>query len=100
MDQIKLPVLYGQNGVVQKSFDADAFHPESGTVLEVEAGRGYANNQFLKDFFQACMMHEACHLVIAVRNHYRNIRDYDKVVNGSTRFTPLGGLPFHSRQLR
>lgn len=34
VDQIKLPVLFGQNGVVQKGFDADAFHPESGTVLE------------------------------------------------------------------
>jgi hypothetical protein len=25
-------------------------------VLEVEAGRAYRNNQFLKDIFQACMM--------------------------------------------
>ena len=80
-NQIKLPVLYGQNDAVQKSFDADAFHSASGTVLEVEAGRGYANNQFLKDLFQACMMPDAKHLAIAVRNDYRDSRDFFKVVN-------------------
>ena len=80
-NQIKLPVLYGQNGFVQKSFDADAFHPPSGTVLEVEAGRGYANNQFLKDLFQACMMADAQHIAIAVRNDYLGSKDFIRIVN-------------------
>lgn len=44
------------NGKLDKSFEADALHKELGFVLEVEAGRGVTNNQFLKDLFQACMM--------------------------------------------
>jgi len=30
--------------------------------LEVEAGRAYTNYQFLKDLFQACMMHDVQYL--------------------------------------
>jgi hypothetical protein len=45
----------------------------------VEAGRGVTNYQFLKDLFQACMMHEVSYLAIAVRNKYRNSHDYEKV---------------------
>jgi hypothetical protein len=37
------------------------------------------NNQFLKDIFQACMMHDVLHLAIAVRNIYRNSDDFAKV---------------------
>ena len=44
--KIKIPVLFGENGKVEKSFDADAFEKKSGTVLEVEAGRGVMNYQF------------------------------------------------------
>src|SRR5262245_13344450 len=47
-DKIPVPVLFGINGMFEKSFHADAHH-ETGIVLEVEAGRGYTNNQFLKD---------------------------------------------------
>ena len=48
-------------------------------VVEVEAGRGYLNNQFLKDLFQACMMHNVDYCAIAVRNHYIKSRDFEKV---------------------
>src|SRR5438034_2241640 len=56
LDKINVPVLFGRNGRVQKSFDADAYNEETRTVLEIEAGRGVTNNQFLKDLFEACMM--------------------------------------------
>ncbi len=52
-DEIEVPVLFGLNGRVEKSFLADAFHEGDGVVLEVEAGRGVVNNQFLKDLFHA-----------------------------------------------
>jgi len=78
--KIHVPVLYGMNGKVEKSFDADAWHREGKMVLEVEAGRGYLNNQFLKDLFQACMMHDVQYCAIAVRNLYIKSRDFDKVV--------------------
>lgn len=79
-EKIHVPVLFGRNGKLEKSFEADAFHKGSRFVLEVEAGRGVANNQFLKDLFQACMMHDVQFLGIAIRNDYRGNADFDKVV--------------------
>ena len=80
LGKVKVPVLFGRNGRLEKSFDADAFHRDLGFVLEVEAGRGVVNNQFLKDLFQACMMHEVFYLGIAIRNVYLKSPDFDKVV--------------------
>ena len=77
-DKVYVPVLFGLNGRVEKSFDADAHHRKEGFVLEVEAGRGVVNNQFLKDLFQACMMHDVRQLAIAVRNIYRTSRDFER----------------------
>lgn len=98
-DKVKVPVLFGRNGGVEKYFDADAYHANKGFVLEVEAGRGVANNQFLKDLFQACMMHEVKFLGIAVRNIYRQSKDFDTVnkffdtMYASTRLQlPLEGI--------
>jgi hypothetical protein len=78
--KIHVPVLFGLNGRVEKAFDADAWNRAERMVLEVEAGRGYLNNQFLKDLFQACMMHEVDYCAIAVRNLYIKSPDFDKVV--------------------
>lgn len=69
-NKISVPVLFGRNGAVAKSFEADAYHKDTKTVIEVEAGRALTNHQFLKDLFEACMMNEAEYLVIAVRNLY------------------------------
>ena len=77
--KIRVPVLFGQRGTVAKSFEADAYLPDEGFVIEVEAGRGVTNYQFLKDLFQACMMHDVYYLAIAVRNMYRGSNDFDKV---------------------
>lgn len=65
---------------MEKAFDADGYNSDTRTVIEVEAGRGVLNNQFLKDLFQACMMHEVDNLVIAVRNIYKNNEDFNVVV--------------------
>ena len=80
-EKITRPVLFGGGGAPERTFEADAFHAASGLVLEVEAGRGVTNYQFLKDLFQACMMQDAEHLMIAVRNKYRVSQDYAKVVS-------------------
>jgi len=45
----------------------------------VEAGRAVVNNQFLKDFFEACMMQDVDYVVIAVRNDYRGNNDFEAV---------------------
>lgn len=77
--RICVPVLFGLNGSFEKTFDADAYHPVEGFVVEVEAGRGFVNNQFLKDLFQACMMHDVRYLAIALRKDYRGSNDFMKV---------------------
>jgi hypothetical protein len=78
-DKIVVPVLFGRKGKVLKCFNADAHAASKGWVFEVEAGRAVDNNQFLKDIFQACMMHDVLHLAIAVRNTYHNSDDFAKV---------------------
>ena len=80
-DKIHVPVLFGRNGQATKTFEADAYHADEGIVLEVEAGRGYANNQFLKDLFQASVMQGVEYAAIAVRLKYRDSPDFERVVN-------------------
>ena len=77
--KIRVPVLFGNRGSVSKSFEADAYHPTGKFVIEVEAGRGVTNYQFLKDLFEACMMNDVAYLAIAVRNRYRGSKDFEKV---------------------
>ncbi len=80
VDKIRVPVLFGKNGRLEKYFDADAYHAPNRTVIEVEAGRAVDNYQFLKDLFQACMMHDVHYLVIAVRRIYKGDRDFEAVL--------------------
>ena len=77
--KIHIPVLYGENGKQVLAFDADAYNFSQKTVIEVEAGRAVVNYQFLKDFYQACMMQDVEHLCIAVRNDYKGKDDFKKV---------------------
>ena len=77
-DLIAIPVLYGVNGNVEKSFEADGYLKSKGYVVEVEAGRAVSNYQFLKDFFEACTMVGVDKLCIAVRKTYHKSKDFDK----------------------
>ena len=98
-DKIKVPVLFSLNNKIDKSFDADAVSGDGKIVLEVEAGRAYVNNQFLKDVFQACMMPSVDYLILAVRNDYRGGDDFSKIfqffetlyINGRLQL-PLKGI--------
>ncbi len=77
IDKIDVPVLFGLDNRIDKSFNADALSEDGKIVIEVEAGRATENNQFLKDIFQACMMYEVEYLIIAVRNVYRGHKDFE-----------------------
>lgn len=77
--KIGVPVLFGLDNKIDKSFNADAVSADGKIVIEVEAGRAVDNNQFLKDIFQACMMFDVEYLVIAVRNDYRGNNDFAKI---------------------
>lgn len=77
-DKIDVPVLFGEDNRIDKSFYADALSGDGKIVIEVEAGRATENNQFLKDIFEACMMFEVEYLVLAVRQIYRNHFDFER----------------------
>ena len=77
--KIPVPVLFGLNNTVDQFFNADGISSDGKTVLEVEAGRATANFAFLKDIFQASMMHGVEFLILAVRNDYRGSDDFQKV---------------------
>lgn len=77
--KIHVPVLFGFDNRIDKSFNADALSKDGKIVVEVEAGRATENNQFLKDIFQASMMHSVEYLVVAVRNEYRGHADFEIV---------------------
>jgi len=78
-EKIRVPVLFGLNNNIDKEYNADALSLDGRIVIEVEAGRATENNQFLKDIFQACLMHGVEYLVLAVREVYRNHYDFDIV---------------------
>jgi len=80
-EKIHVPVLFGERGKPLQAFDADAYNPSEKYVLEVEAGRAVTNYQFLKDYFQACVMVDVEYLAIAVRQIYRGQSDYETVCN-------------------
>lgn len=75
-EKIDVPVLFGKDNSIDKSFYADALSNDGRIVIEVEAGRATENNQFLKDIFEACMMFDVEYLVLAVRNIYRTHADF------------------------
>lgn len=98
-DKIRVPVLFGLNNKIDKFFDADGISEDLKIVLEVEAGRAYRNNQFLKDVFQACMMPSVEYLILAVRNTYSGSDDFASIfafletlyINGRLQL-PLKGI--------
>ncbi len=99
VDKIRVPVLFGLNNKIDKFFDADGISNDLTIVLEVEAGRAYRNNQFLKDIFQACMMPSVEYLIITVRNIYAGTDDFKSIyafletlyINGRLKL-PLKGI--------
>jgi hypothetical protein len=79
-DKINIPLLYGQNGKLEKYFDADRYNTSTKPVNEVEAGRAVTNYQFLKDLFQTSIMYEVDYLVIDVRKEHRGNPDFQNVI--------------------
>ena len=77
--KIQVPVLFGRNNSIDQYFEADGISNDGKIVLEVEAGRAVVNYQFLKDIFQASMMHEVETLILAIRNDYRGTDDFEKI---------------------
>lgn len=78
-EKIDVPVLFGYDNKIDKSFYADALSSDGRIVLEVEAGQATENHRFLKDIFEASMMFDVEYLILAVRNIYRKHKDFERI---------------------
>ena len=73
-EKIGRPVLFGENGATEVSYEVDGFHAEEKVILEVEAGRGAANNADYRDLVRASLMIGVDYLVLAMMQEYRSGR--------------------------
>lgn len=84
-EKISRPVLFGENGKAVVAYEVDAFHAGHGVVLEVEAGRGAANNADYRDLVRASLMVDAEFLIMAMMLEYRTgaqkMRSYEQTRN-------------------
>jgi hypothetical protein len=69
--KINRPVLFGEDGRAEVSYDIDASHSEWHAVLEVEAGRAWKGNAIYRDLIRASIMVGVKFLILAVPNRYR-----------------------------
>lgn len=65
------PVFYGDEGSFLRTYEIDAFDPQHGVALEVEAGRATMGNAIYRDLIQASLMVDADHLALSVPYEYR-----------------------------
>jgi hypothetical protein len=65
------PVFFGDEGKFLRTYEIDAFEPDEGIALEVEAGRATMGNAIYRDLIQASLMVDARYLVLAVPSEYR-----------------------------
>jgi hypothetical protein len=70
--KIRRPVLFGERGHEDLAYEVDAFQPEHGIALEVEAGRGARGNAVYRDLIQTSLLVDARYLVLAVQLAYRH----------------------------
>jgi len=78
--EIFVPIAYGENGNLVELMYLDFFNEDSKTAIKIEAGRGYQNNQFLRDIVDADLTGKIETMIIAIRLFYRSQRDYSKVI--------------------
>jgi hypothetical protein len=69
-DELRRPVLFGELGREERAYEVDAFHPELGIALEVEAGRGTQGNAIYRDLIQTSLLIDARFLALAVLLDY------------------------------
>ena len=71
MRKLPRPVFFGDQGEYLRTYEIDAFCPDTGVALEVEAGRATMGNAVYRDLIQASLMVDARHLALAVPLEYR-----------------------------
>jgi hypothetical protein len=69
-EKLRRPVLFGERGVEALAYEVDAFHPEHGVALEIEAGRGVMGNAVYRDLIQTSLLLDARYFALAVAGQY------------------------------
>jgi hypothetical protein len=69
--KIRRPVLFGENGQPEVSYEIDAFHDELGIAVEVEAGRGAAGNADYRDIVRISLISDARNMALLMPVRYR-----------------------------
>lgn len=69
-DKLSRPVLFGDEGKPRVAYEVDAFEPNHGLVVEIEAGRGAANNADYRDIVRTSLMVDARFLALGVMLTY------------------------------
>jgi hypothetical protein len=72
--KITRPVLFGDDGRAEVSYDIDAFHDDHGIAVEVEAGRGAANNADYRDIVRTALLLDANFLALFMPIAYHSGR--------------------------
>jgi hypothetical protein len=70
-EKIRRPVLFGEQGIAQVTYEVDAVHDELGILVEVEAGRGWMGNAVYRDLIRTSLIVDARYLALGVMNEYR-----------------------------
>ena len=70
--KVRRTVLYGENGAPEVNYDIDAFNDYMGIALEVEAGRGAANNADYRDIVRTSLILDAKYLILMQPFAYRS----------------------------
>jgi hypothetical protein len=71
LGKLPRPVFFGDQGTYLRTYEIDAFQPEHGIALEVEAGRATMGNAIYRDLIQGALMVDAQFLALAVPVEYR-----------------------------
>jgi len=83
-ERIERPVLFGEEGRPVVAYEVDGFHVGERVVLEVEAGRGAANNADYRDLVRASLMVDADYLILAMMREYHSgaqvMRSYEQTL--------------------
>ena len=71
MGKLRRPVFFGDQGTYLRTYEIDAFQPDHGIALEVEAGRATMGNAIYRDIVQGSLIVDARLLTLVVPIEYR-----------------------------
>lgn len=70
-EKVSRPVLFGDDGIPRVMYEIDAFHDHLGIALEIEAGRGAANNADYRDIMRTALILNSRFLALGMPRAYK-----------------------------